>query len=308
MRRSRRKPRPAEALARLAAKRYGLVTRADALAAGLSREQIARRVRNGELIRIYRDVYRVAAAPSSWHQAALAPCLRLPGFVWVSGATAGRFWALDGCEGNEIEVITTCKLRRIDDVTIHQVADIAPRHVTVVRHIPVTTVHRTICDLGMAVPPNIVELALESALRRRITTIDRLWRTIEELGTKGRRGTAVLAEILRGHSGRPTESALESKCAQFFRRFRFPRPTRQLRIRDEDGFVARVDFIWQPQRVILEVDSRSHHLRREQWEADLRRRNALTAKGFLVLHVTYERLLVDAAAVAHEIERALSRA
>jgi hypothetical protein len=166
MRHSRRKPRPDEALARLSAKRYGLVTRAEALAAGLSREQIARRLRNGELIRVYRDVYRVAAVPSSWHQSALAPCLRLPGFVWVCGASAGRFWALDGCEGNEIEVLTTCKLRRIDDVTIHQVAGIAPRDVTVVRHIPVTTVHRTICDLGMAAAPNVVELALESALRR----------------------------------------------------------------------------------------------------------------------------------------------
>lgn len=182
----------------------------------------------------------------------------------------------------------------------------APRHVTVVNNVPITTVHRTICDLGSAVDPDAVETAIDCALRRKITTVDRLWKTIEEVGIKGRRGPAVLAKILRSYAGRPTESALETRCAQFIRRFRLPPPTRQMRIRDESGFIARVDFIWEQHGVVVEVDSRSHHLRRIQWEADLRRRNLLTAKGLHVLHVTHERLLHDHG-VAAEIQRALSR-
>jgi very-short-patch-repair endonuclease len=80
-----------------------------------------------------------------------------------------------------------------------------------------------------------------------------------------------------------------------------------VRIHDEAGFLARVDFIWEDHGVVVEVDSRSH-LRRDQWEADLRRRNALTAQGLRVLHVTYERMILDAVGVAEEILLALSRA
>lgn len=203
--------------------------------------------------------------------------------------------------------MTTCNLKRLDEVIVHYVKQMPPRHVTVVSNIPITTVHRTLCDLGSVVAPDVVEVALECALRRKITTVDRIWRTIEELGTQGRRGPAVLAEILRTHAGRPTDSALETKCAQFFRRFRIPPPSRQVRIRDESGFLARVDFIWDDRGVVVEVDSRSHHLRRDRWEADLRRRNALTAGGLRVVHVTYERLTNDAVRVADEIFQGLSR-
>jgi very-short-patch-repair endonuclease len=184
----------------------------------------------------------------------------------------------------------------------------APRHVTVVRGIPVTTVHRTLTDLGSVVDPNTVEMALESALRRKITTIDRLWRTIGEIGTRGRRGPAVLAGILGAHAGRPTESALETRFAQLVREFKIPSPARQVRVCDESGALARVDFIWEDAGVVVEVDGRSHHVRRDRWEADLRRRNGLTAQGLRVLHVTNERMILDAAGAAMEIRMALSRA
>jgi very-short-patch-repair endonuclease len=152
-----------------------------------------------------------------------------------------------------------------------------------------------------------VEAALECALRRRITSIERLWRAIETIGTRGRRGAAVLSALLQVHEGRPTESALETKFAQFVRRFRLPAPSRQVKVRDKRGLLARVDFYWDEKAVIVEVDSRSHHLRREQWEADLRRRNALTSRGLLVLHVTYERLMTDPDGIANEIQMALER-
>jgi very-short-patch-repair endonuclease len=203
--------------------------------------------------------------------------------------------------------VTTRKLRRLDEVLIHQVNEMPSRQVTVVSNIPVTTVHRTLADLGSVASPQAVEMALECALRRRVTSVHRLWRTIDEMGTKGRRGPAVLAEVLRVQGRRPTESALETKFVQLVRRFELPPPTRQVRIHDESGFLARVDFIWEDHGVVVEVDSRSH-LRRDQWEADLRRRNALTAQGLRVLHVTYERMILDAVGVAEEILLALSRA
>jgi very-short-patch-repair endonuclease len=304
MRRPARK-RPWDLAAAYSAKHYGLITREYLLSIGVSSSAICRKLKSGELRAVYRTVYRVAAAPRTWSQSILAPCLRKPGNVWVFGRTAGAFWELDGCDRAVIEVATVSCLRNIDDVLIHRVAAMPSRDVAFVSNIPVTTVHRTLIDLGGLVDPESVEMALECALRRRITSIDRLSRLIQDTGTRGRRGAAVLSELLRKHEERPTESALETKFAQFVRRHDLPTPTRQVKIRDEAGLLARVDFIWESERVIVEVDSRSHHMRRRQWEADLRRRNGLTSRGYWVLHVTYERLVRDPQGIADEIKSAL---
>ena len=76
-------------------------------------------------------------------------------------------------------------------------------------------------------------------------------------------------------------------------------------IRNEDGFVARVDFEYVGRDIIIEVDSRKHHLRLKEWEQDLRRRNRLTAQGKRVLHVTYRRMTADPNGINDEIRSAL---
>jgi very-short-patch-repair endonuclease len=306
MRRQTQK-RPWQRAIGISSEHFGLITREQLLACRVSESAIARKLRMGELALVYRSVYRVSAAPQTWHQSALAPCLRRPGSVWLYARTAGHFWDLDGCGINPIEVVTECHLRSWGPVEVHQTREMPSRDVTIVANMPVTTVHRTLVDLGTVAHPDIVETALECALRRRITSVERLWRAINAVGTRGRRGAAVLSALLRAHDGRPTESALETRFAQFVRRFRLPAPSRQVRVRDKQGLSARVDFFWDQKSVVVEVDSRSHHLRRRQWEADLRRRNTLTSRGLLVLHVTHERLVTDPDGIALEIRMALQR-
>jgi very-short-patch-repair endonuclease len=79
-------------------------------------------------------------------------------------------------------------------------------------------------------------------------------------------------------------------------------------VRDDSGVIARVDFEYVGRHVVIEVDSREHHLRLAQWEKDLKRRNRLTNAGKRVLHVTYLRMKTDEAGLVQEIRQALSRA
>jgi very-short-patch-repair endonuclease len=179
---------------------------------------------------------------------------------------------------------------------------------TVRRGLPVTSVHRTLIDLGNDVHPDDVELAYECARRRRQTNDEWLLRRIEEMGTQGRSGPAILKAIIERHSGAaPTGSALEVRFLHLNRRFQLPEPERQRVVRNRDGSTARVDFIYPGTVVVVEVDGRSVHQRKRQWEQDLRRRNRLTAKGFRVLHVTYERMKSDPSGIAEEINAALGR-
>jgi very-short-patch-repair endonuclease len=238
----------------------------------------------------------------------MAVCLRAPGRVWVSHRGAGGFWDLDDVPRNVVEVTSLVDMR-VDPrkVILHRTTCMPKWDVTSVSGLPITTVHRTLIDLSSVVDRDSVEVALECALRRRITSIDRLRRRLEAIGTNGRRGTGVLRAILeiREPGAPPTGSALEVRFIQLLRRRKLPLPIRQRVVRDDRGFVARVDFEYVEQGLVIEVDSRKHHLGAAEWERDLRRRNRLTSAGKRVLHVTHRRMEKDPEGLIDEIARAL---
>jgi very-short-patch-repair endonuclease len=299
---------PLAALGELAHSQFGLFTRAQANSLGLTNRWLLRRVRSGLLTQEYFDVLRFTAVPPSFHQQLMAICLRAPGKVWVSHRGAGGFWDLDDMQGNVVEV-TSLIAMRVDrrKVVLHRTTHMPAIDVTSVSGIPVTRVHRTLIDLGAVIDRDTVEVALECALRRRITSLDRLWRRLDAIGTNGRRGAGVLKAILdaREPGAPPTDSALEVRFIQLLRKRRLPLPLRQRVVRDDRGFVARVDFEYVEAGVVIEVDSRKHHLGAAEWERDLRRRNRLTSAGKRVLHVTYMRMEADPAGLIDEITRAL---
>jgi very-short-patch-repair endonuclease len=282
------------AIARLLARQYGLITRDQARALGVSDGAIHRRLSSGLWIREFPAVFRDVTVPTSWHQKLKALTLRRPGRVWISHRAACAFWQLDGFETGPLEITTVCDLRPGHGFVVHRVRTIDATDVTQVVNLPVTTVHRTLVDVGSVADSDDVELALECALRRRITSIPRLYRRLEALPRH--RGSGALHEVLRRRvaDAPATESALETRFVQFVRRHRLPVPDRQVRIRDDLGFVGRVDFHYTDARVIVEVQSRRYHLNAIAWERDLRRSNAMTSNGHRVLHVTAEQLRAGA--------------
>jgi very-short-patch-repair endonuclease len=290
-------------LARLLARQYGLITRAQARSLGMSDGAIHRRLSSGLWVREFPSVFRDVTVPVSWHQRLKALTLRRPSRAWISHRAAGAFWRLDGFNPGLPEVTTVANLRPANGFVLHRVVDVDDCDVTTVANVPVTTVHRTLIDLGSVVHHDDVEVALECALRRRITTIPRLVKRLEALPRH--RGSNVLRTIL-GHrvaGTPPTESALETRFVQFVRRHNLPTPDRQVPIADERGFIGRVDFYYSHARVIVEVQSRQHHLNSTAWERDFRRSNAMTSNGHRVLYATAERLRRDGTALAAEIAR-----
>ena len=299
---------PLAALGDLAHNQFGLFTRAQANALGLTNRWLQRRLRSGLLTQEYFDVLRFSAVPPSFHQQLMAVCLRAPGKVWVSHRGAGGFWDLDEVPRNIVEVTSLVDMR-VDrrKVILHRMQHMPKSDVTSVLGVAVTTVHRTLIDLGAVIDKDTVEVALECALRRRITSIGRLGRRLDVIGNNGRRGSGVLKATLaaREAGAPPTDSALEIRFVQLLRRGRLPLPVRQRVVRGDRGFVARVDFEYVELGVVIEVDSRKHHLGATEWERDLRRRNRLTSAGKRVLHVTYQRMEADPAGLIDEIARAL---
>src|SRR5688500_2757748 len=83
-----------KSLARLASRSHGIVTRRQLLGAGVSADQIWRRVRNGSLIEQYRGVYRVGHAAPSTEADYLAAVRGCGDGALLSGLAAAWLWAL----------------------------------------------------------------------------------------------------------------------------------------------------------------------------------------------------------------------
>lgn len=225
----------------------------------------------------------------------------------ASHRSAARLWRLAGFDDAPVEVVTTVDRRGRPDVTVYRTRDLPGCDVTRIGAIPLTTPARTIIDLAAIVDEVSLEIALDDALRRGLTSMPRLHWRLTELGRKGRAGTAPMRRLIAQRTPGPAvESALETKVIRALRSAGLPEPLRQYRIREEGETLARADLAWPAQRVILEVDSYRYHSGRLEWERDLVRRNRLEAAGWKVVHVTAQQLATGNEALVRQLDKLLA--
>ena len=65
----------------------------------------------------------------------------------------------------------------------------------------------------------------------------------------------------------------------------------QARIAPDGAFVARVDFLYEDLRIVIEVNGYRHHRTQAQTTADAKRRRRLTRAGYEVHEFTYEEIV-----------------
>jgi very-short-patch-repair endonuclease len=136
------------------------------------------------------------------------------------------------------------------------------------------------------VPATTLETALDSALRDGATSEPFLRWRLEQCA--GRRGTRTLAAMLVDRAAPRPESWLERRTIRVLERAGLPAPRRQRRYRLPSGRVARVDFVYEEQRLVVEVAGHATHATRRQRQADAQRSSELLLLGWRVLTFTYE--------------------
>jgi hypothetical protein len=104
-----------------------------------------------------------------------------------------------------------------------------------------------------------------------------------------------------------TESPLETATLKLIRDAGLPIPMLQYAVRDGDRFVARLDFAYPKERVVIEADGFRYHDDRRGFDKERARGNDLEAMGWRVLRVTSQHLETEPASVAAWIRRALNR-
>ena len=206
-----------------------------------------------------------------------------------------------------VEITTTRRAKRTEGVTIHVTRNLPVVDITKMDGLKLTSVLRTLADLGAVVGPTTVEDCLDEALRRRLTSTRQLDRHLDRLAGSGRRGVGVLRTLLleRGTGFVPTESDFEARLFKILKKAQLPVPAKQVEVVEGGAFLGRVDFAYPDLRLAIEADSYAYHSQRADWEADKRRRALLVSHGWRVLEATWRAMVDDPQELIENVARAL---
>ena len=264
--------------------------------------------KRGDWVRVLPSIFATGTHDPPWKQQILAVCLAAGEGVAASHRTADALWKLEGVVRAGLEVSTQRRLKLpAPRLVIHQTR--RPFTVHFVEGIPTTSVDRTLVDLSAHLSVDVLEIALEDALRRRLTTQERLAAATEAHGGRGRPGGGVLRELLaaRGETVRPAESGYETRVIQALRRARLPRPIRQHQVRCPDGRMRRIDLAYPQAKLGIEVDGFRWHSGRKAFDEDRRRINTLIAAGWTILHATKQDIDEGCARLVATVRTILAR-
>jgi hypothetical protein len=273
----------------LAATQHGLITYEQAIASGWTRNQVRVRRDAAILVPIHEGVYRFASVPETWEQQLLAACLATGSCVAVSHRSAAASHGVWALTDDLVEItVTADRSPELEGVVVHRIADLAPRWITTIAGVPVTTPARLIVDLGAVLPLHLVGDVFDRALRRDIVSVSEVRSAIRVLARRGRTGIGTARALVAERSAASGRTKLELKMAAIVRRFSLPVPVNEHTVLDDHGqFLARVDFAYPELKYAIEVDGYEAHSGRRAFEHDRARQNDLVDDGWTIHRFTW---------------------
>ena len=272
------------ALVALAERQEGLVTYEQLRRLGLTDDAIFARLRVGRLHRKHRGIYslghRLLRPRGAWFAAAWA----VDGGV-LSHQSAAAFYGWTDSPMAEQHVTTTGKSTSRPGLRVHRVTVLDERDVQHFPLVAVTRPARTIIDLAEVLP--WTELR---AIADRVRHLD--VRAVRDAQARAprRRGARDVRRLL-GRLEAHTKSEFERRYLLFCRRQGVPLPdAMNQRV---EGFL--VDGHYEAQRVVVELDGRAFHARRDQMATDRRRDRKLLRARYAPVRLVWEDLDDDAA-------------
>jgi hypothetical protein len=263
----------------LAAEQKFLVTRPQVLALGGSDAGIDRRVRSGQWSTVQPGVYQIDSRRSSWEDELLGAVLAAGDGALASHRAALIVWGLDGIAAGPIEVTAPYTHGPVPDGTIVHRTRRLPQSTTI-DGIRVTTIERTLLDCCSVLFSLAASKAFESAFRRRLTTVDRMYSFLKAEGGRGVKGTRMARRILNDRrDDTPTGSGGETEALYHMRRAGIPEPELQHEFVTADGEVIRPDYYWPWRNKAIEVDGIDAHDSADKLDHDLQRQNKLMDLG-----------------------------
>jgi len=285
------------AIAELAAKQWGNLTRRQLRDLGLDDDAIAYRVKVGRLHRVHQGVYAVGRPPVTPHERAAAAVLACGEGAALSHASAMTLWGFWKRWDEPFEVVVPGD-RRPPGIRVHRSGTHAWRDLGTQLGIRVTRPARTILDISPRLTDKQLKRTVSNALHSPWLKESQLLDTLER--HPHRPGAPRIASLL-GKPGTPTRSGWEDDFPGFCRRYGLPTPVMGAPV---CGYI--VDALFPAHRVIVELDSVEYHLDPIAFEADRERDAETSARGFLTVRITLQRLNQAPRREASRLQRILA--
>ena len=272
---------------------------------GLSRGQLRWGEQQGRWRRVERDVYRLGPEPPTPLDRALGALLATGSIA--AGQLAALLQELDA--GGAPVADLNLDMGQANTRTGIRRRKLYTYRITEVQGFACTDGLQTLVDLAPLLSDDEWEQALESALRKRLTTVAELDAELEVLSASRVAGVGRMRRVLehRPPGAPPTESKLETLGLQLCRLVPgLPEPTRQYDVVDEFGrFVARVDLCWPELELFLELDGEKH---KDQPVYDASRQTAVVAvTGWLVARLTWTEVVHHPNATVRRLAQVLNQ-
>jgi very-short-patch-repair endonuclease len=289
---------PDAVIAALAEGQHGVVSRAQLLGAGIGARVIDGRLARSHLRPLHRGVYQVGPISAGRAREMAAHLACGPSSVLSHRSVAVLCQLLPVLEPLQpVEVLVRGRERLRPGIVVRRVVSLRNDEITKLDGIPITTATRCIVDMAATVSARELEQALAQALALRLTTRTKLERALQS--ANGRRGTALLRELLHGQAAL-TRSEAEERLLRLVRRAQLPEPATNARIA---GF--EVDFLWRTAKLVVEVDGYAFHADASAFEKDRQRDFVLTATGLRVVRVTWKQLVEQPEVVLARLSQSL---
>jgi hypothetical protein len=175
-----------------AARRHGVVTRAQAAKLGVDRAAWYRALDRGLLVQLHPLVARVVGSPDSFEQRAYAAVAAAGRGAEASHRTAARLLGVDRPGSDPIDItVPNSRSPRIAGAIIHRPTDRARLKPILKSHIPCTNQLRTLVDLGAVAPESVAD-AFETFIVSRTIQPGVVHTLLREHGRQGRNGISAL--------------------------------------------------------------------------------------------------------------------
>jgi hypothetical protein len=270
----------------IASTQGGVITRAQAIQAGMSPNQIDRRVQTRRWTALINGGYRLFEMPGDLPLVKAAIAL-LPRAV-ASHFSAAAIHGLRTVPTREVSVLVHSQTTHtFPGVRVFRCHDLDDEHVEMRVGVPVTTVERTVTDLAALVTPAHLGVILDDAVAARIVTCEQVRTVLDSVARKGKPGVRKLRSVLDerqgpDHSPSILETAglrllIDAGFTGFATEFPIPWAPRK-----------RFDVAFPEHQLEIEWDSRRWHTQVQAFESDRLRDREAVLHGWRVLRFTWD--------------------
>ena len=287
-------------LANLARRQGGHVTRPQLMALGIGRRAIQSWLSNGRLLRVHRGVYAVGHLPTAPHDRAKGALLAVGQRSALCGKSAAAFWGLYTRWAQPLELVSPLQ-HRLPTLRTSRCSTLIRRDIRIVDGIRVISPARTLLEIAPRTRTDTLHRFHNQLRMRRLIDNDML----VDVATRNpcHPGATHLLKLAGASKGEAKRSPFEVDWQPFAARYGLPEHVINIHVAGK-----RVDVLFTPERLILELDGWDTHGTKHAFEADREQDSGiLAATGIPTMRITYDGLHLRPRVQVRRINAILAR-